>query len=250
MAAPVITLSSFVQSSLGGTSAETLNVPLSAAGNDRVLVIACLRKGSNGGTELVSSITVDSTGVNRTIGAGVTQQGSYQLAVEGSYSSLCDTYFVLEADLPTAAGTYAVDTLLAATASGNAWGAFEITGVTAQAYTDIIQSASIVDIGANANMSQSISVTKADSLAIGLVAISISGTYPATSSDTVLMDASFSNGNALITYSTPTPISTKTFTHTINQNSQRRAWTVLTFSNPTTSTFNAAWAKNSNRIIR
>lgn len=236
MAAPVITLGSIVPSSNGTTAAETLNIPISAAGNNRIVVIACLRKDSNGAGGVVSSITFDSAGVNRTIGAGVTRQGLEQLAIEGSYSSLCDVYFILEADLPAAAGTYAIDTVLAAGVAANAWGAFEVTDVTAQAYADISQIADINDVGANTQMSQSLAVTNADSLVVSLVSISISGTYPATSTDSILLDESFSNGNALITYATPVAVSTKTFGHTIAQVSQRRAWTVLSFANTTSDT--------------
>ncbi len=231
MVAPVITPASVIVLNGFGTTTGTLAVPLSVSGSKRVLVIVCLVKDNSATAADVSTITVDSAGVNRTIGAGVTLQGSRQLAQEGSFSSQCVVYFCLEADLPTSAGTYNVDIAMDSAAQYNMWLCFEVTGCPKQAYDAIVQNLSTADVSAGTPFSDSITPVDDDCLIVDMWSTSHSAQPTYTTSQTFLAQALNTNGAFIASQFTQVGAATaKTMTEQSSTLHQRRAWNLLSFS--------------------
>ncbi len=231
MAAPTITGASVTTLNGGGTTTGTLSVALSASGNNRILVICDLVKDNSATAALVSTITVDSAGVNRTIGAGVTRQGTFQLAQESSFSSQCDMYFCLEADLPTSAGSYNVDIVMDSATQYNMWVAFEITGCPKQAYDAIVQNLSTVDVSAGTPFSDSITPVDDDCLIVDFWATSHSAAPTWTTSQTLVASLSNTNGACIVSQFVQVgAAASKTMTEQSSTLHQRRAWNLLSFS--------------------
>ncbi len=231
MVAPVITAASVITANAGTSTTTTLAVPLSAPGNDRILVLVNLIKDNSATAALVSTITVDSAGVNRTIGSGVTLQGTFQLAQEGAFSSQCGVYFCIEADLPVSAGTYNVDTVMDSAPQYNMWLAFEVTGCPKQAYDAIVQNLSTADVGAGTPFSDSITPVDDDCLIVDFWATSHSAAPTYTTSQTLLATVSNTNGAFIASQFTQVgAAAAKTMTEQSSTLHQRRAWNLISFS--------------------
>jgi len=231
MAAPVITGASVITLNGGGTTTGTMAVPLSASGNTRILVIVNQVKDNSATAALVSTITVDSAGVNRTIGAGVTLQGTFQIAQETSFSSQCGVYFCLEADLPTSAATYNVDIAMDSATQYNMWFCFELTGCPKQAYDAIVQNLSIANVSAATPFSDSITPVDDDCLIVDMWATSHSASPTYTTSQTLLATVSNTNGAFIASQFTQVgAAAAKTMTEQSSTLHQRRAWNLISFS--------------------
>ncbi len=231
MAAPIITVASIVTANAGTSLPTTLAVPLLASGNDRILVLVNLIKDNSATVALVSTITVDAGGVNRTIGSGVTLQGTFQLAQEGNFSSQCGVYFCLEADLPASAGTYNVDTVVDSAPQYNMWLAFEVTGCPKQAYDAIVQNLSTVNVSAGTPFSDSIMPVDDDCLIVDFWATSHSASPTFTTSQTLLATVSNTNGAFIASQFTQVgAAAAKTMTEQSSTLHQRRAWNLISFS--------------------
>lgn len=231
MAAPVITPASITVLDAFNTTIGTLAVTLSASGNDRILVICDLVKDNTSPVALVSTITVDSAGVNRTIGAGVTLQGIFQLAQEGNFSSQCGMYFCLESDLPTTAGAYNIDIAMDSATQYNMWVAFEITGCPKQAFDAILQNINTSDVSAGAPFSDNITPVDDDCLIVDFWSTSHSASPTYTTSQTLVGTASNTNGAFICSQFTQVGAAAlKTMTEQSSTLHQRRAWNLLSFS--------------------
>ncbi len=239
MVSPLITPASVTVLNGGGTTTGTLFVPLSAPGNDRVLAIVGFVKDNSTTAADVSTITVDSAGVNRTIGSGVTLQGSRQLAQESSFSSQCVVYFCLEPDLPTSAATYNVDIAMDSATQYNMWLCFEVTGCPKQAYDAIVQNLSTVDVSAGTPFSDSITPVDDDCLIVDMWTTSHSAQPTYTTSQTFLAQARNTNGAFIASQFTQVGAATaKTMTEESSTLHQRRAWNLISFSGVATSGVN------------
>jgi len=232
MAAPTITSASVTKGAFGTAATGTIsNVTLSASGNNRILVISFNSKDNSGTAATVTSITFDSAGVNRTIGSGITQQGSTQTAVEGSFATMHGLYFILEADLPTSAGDYNIDVVLDSTVQYNMWTVYEVTGCPDQAYDALTQSTDTADVSANINWSASLTPTVDDCLIIDNYALSHSnsGTY-SNGQTLVAAETSYLYGGSISTQFTQTTAANKAFTEQYTQLTHRRSWSIYSFA--------------------
>jgi len=232
MAAPTITSASVTKGAFGSAATGTISsVTLSASGNDRILVISFNSKDNAGTAAIVSSITFDSAGVNRTIGSGITQQGSTQTAVEGSFATMHGLYFILEADLPASAGNYDIDIVLDSVVQYNMWTVYEITGCPQQVYDALTQSTDTADVAANTNWSASLTPTVNDCLIVDNYALSHSnsGTY-SNGQTSVAEETSYLYGGSICTQFTQTTAASKTFTEQYTQLTHRRSWSIYSFS--------------------
>ncbi len=231
MAAPILTLASIVTLNGGTNPNGTMAIPISSAGNNRVVLIACKVKDNSATAADVSTITFDSVGVNRTIGAGVTLQGSRQLAQEGNFSSQSIVYFVLEADLPVSAGTYNIDIVEDSATQYNMWTAYEITGCPKQAYDNLVQNVDLANVSAGVAFSDTITPVDDDCLIVDLWATSHSASPTYTTSQTLVSTVSNTNGAFITSQFTQVGAATaKTMTEQSSTLHQRRAWTLLSFS--------------------
>lgn len=215
----------------GTSTTGTVNTTLSASGNDRILVIAFVYKDNSATAAVPSAIVVDSAGVNSTLANGkVVQQGSLQLAQEGDFSSTCDVYFCLEANLPVSAGSYAVDTTLDSAPQYHMVQIFEIAGCPSQAYDAIVQNLSTANVSAATKFSDSITPTVNDCLIVDIWATSHSSAPTFTSTETQLATISNTNGASVTSQFLQTTAAAKTMEQESSTLHQRRAWTLLSFS--------------------
>jgi len=232
MAAPVVNSASISEDG-SGTSATipTINVTIPAP-DDRILVIFVCPKDNSSTAADISTITFDSAGVNRTIGSGITLQGSRQLAQEGSYSSQVSVYFILEADLP-AAGTYPLDVVMDSAMQYSFVSARCITGCPKQAYDAIVQGTDTANVNGGVDFSDSITPVDSDCLIVDLWSTSHSSspTYTIQSGQTLVNTRSNTNGGYVSTQHTQVGgPSARTMTQNSSTLHQRRAWSLLSFS--------------------
>lgn len=231
MVAPVITPASIVTLNGGTNPNGTMAIPISAAGNGRLVLIGCKVKDNSATAADVSSITFDATGVNRTIGSGVTLQGSRQLAQESTFSSQSIVYFVLDSDLPSLAGTYTIDVIEDSATQHNMWTALEVTGCFKQEYDNLVQNIDLTDVSAGVSFAAAITPNDPDCLIIDLWATSHSASPTFTTSQTLVSTVSNTNGAFVCSQFTQVGAATlKVMTETSSTLHQRRAYSVFSFS--------------------
>jgi len=185
MPAPAITPGSIVTvSDATGISSAQLNIQISAAGNDRLVVIANLSKDNTaGGTDLdTASIVFDAAGVNLSIGAGISRIAlSKTDLTEDPYHSISDVYIIKEADLPSAAGTYTLDVATNAACQDFMWVAFELTGAN-QTPDMLLQNS--VDFTDLTYASRTVTTVNADSLVVDFWGMGTTGSQNFGTADT------------------------------------------------------------------
>lgn len=230
MAAPVLSAASVTILNGSNQAARTIsNIRLSAAGNNRILVLAAVYKGNFAPIPTISTIAVDPLGVNRTIGSGVTEQGSRQDGTEGDFSSHSAIYICLESDLPTAAGDYDVDIVLSKNPQYNMWAAYEVTG--AQQVIDAVQQgSSTADVSGGALFSDSIISTVADCLIVDHWATSHSSAPSYTSTETFVTSISNTNGGGVVSQTNRAIAGAQLMEQSSSTFHQRRAWSLLSFA--------------------
>jgi len=237
MAAPTIAAASIVTINNGGSTTGTVSPTLSASGNDRILVIIYTGKDNSTTAAVPSAIVVDSAGVNSSLANGkVVHQGTLQIAQETTFSSTCDVFFCLEANLPTTAGAYVVDTTLDSTPQYHMWQIFEVAGCPDQAYDAIVQNSSIANVSAATKFSDSITPTVDNCLVVDCWATSHSAAPTFTSTETQMAVTSNTNGGSVTSQFTQTTAAAKTMEEESSTLHQRRAWTLLSFSGAASST--------------
>jgi len=231
MAAPTITSASAQKGNFGGGTTGTLTGKVSA-GSDRILVISFNSKDNAGTPATVTSITFDSTGVNRTIGSGITQQGTTQEAIEGSFATMQGLYFILDADLPVSAGSYNIDIVLDSAVQYNMWTAYEITGCPKQAYDAILQSTDTADVAANTNWLTSLTPVDNDCLIVDNYALSHSnsGTYSNGQTLVIAETGNLYGGSICTEFTQVGSPASKSFTEQYTQLTHRRSWSIYSFS--------------------
>lgn len=233
MAAPVLQSAS-VQSVMTTTAAANMTgVTLSASGNNRVLFIACMSGDMNSTTKTVSTVVVDSAGVNSTLANGkVVRVGTAQVAKEGIVYCLVDIFICLEANLPSGAGNINIDTTMSGAPDNNLWAAFEITGVLKQATDNVVKSVVLPDVSNFTDMINTITPNDPDCLIINLVSLNSSGFVDASSTDTnVVVLSPFTPNGSIITQFTQ--VGSPAAKNMVIQNSDisdRHANTTVSFS--------------------
>lgn len=231
MAAPTIAAASIVTIDNGGSTTGSASPTLKGSGNNRILVIAFVPKDNSSTAAAPSAIVVDSAGVNATLANGkVVQQGSLQLAQEGNFSSTVDIYFCLDANLPTSAGAYVVNTTLDSAPQYHMIQIFEVSGCPDQAYDAIVQSLSTADVSANVAFSESITPTVDNCLIVDIWSTSHSSAPTYTSTESQMATTSNTNGGSVTSQFTQTTAAAKSMQQSSSTFHQRRAWTLLSFS--------------------
>lgn len=226
-----ILVNTATQNGAGSTATTFSSFAISASGLNRVLVIAILAKDNTATAAVISAITVDAAGANATLGNGkVVQQGSRQLAQEGNFSSQCDVYFVLEANLPSAAGSYDIVVTMDSAAQYLMCSCQEITGVPDQAYDVISQGSSTADVSSDVAFSSSITPSVDDCLILDLWGTSHSAAPTFTSTEEQTFAISNTNGGAVGSEFNQGPASAKSMEQSSSTFHQRRAFTLLSFS--------------------
>ena len=225
MAAPVVNTASVVQSPNAAGTSITLNIPISAAGNDRLVFIAGVSKDNSTTVNVLSSMVFDSAGVNLSVGSGITQVTARQIAQEGQYSSQSDVYVIKEADLPASAGTYAIDITMDGAMQYLYWIAFEVTGAN-QTLDATATYTNTVDVSAGGSYSTSITTTVADCLVLdfwGQSDSSIPTITPLTGQTQIGSNFRNTNGGGNCSYKVQATAGSVTMGQTTSTLSQRQA---------------------------
>lgn len=231
MAAPTIAAASIVTASGTASTTASLSPTLSAAGNDRILVICFVPKDNSATAAAPSAVVVDSAGVNATLANGkVVHQGTLQLAQEGNFSSTVDVYFCLEANLPTSAGVYVVDTTLDSAPQNHMIQVYEVAGCPDQVYDAISQGIDLANVSANVAFSASITPTVDNCLIVDCWSTSHSSAPTFTSTEAQMATTSATNDGSVTSQFTQTTAAAKSMQESSSTFHQRRAWTLLSFS--------------------
>jgi len=157
---PIYTPSSFVKTLAGTNAVHTLSLPVSAL-TDRRWFIANLAKDNRATPTPVTAISFN----GNTIGAGIVEIGTRQIAIEGSFSSQAQVWAVKDIDGPTVAGNYNVVITTPQFAQGTHYCAFELSDANQSDVMDAIQLfSSIANIGAGNSYSHTITTIAANSL--------------------------------------------------------------------------------------
>ncbi len=211
----------------GSISDSFLNIPLSAAGNNRVVIIACMSKDNSAVAAAVSTIALDALGVNATLANGkIVRIGTSQVAQESSFTSICDVFYCLETNLPTSAASYTLDTTLTSGFQYNMWVAFELTGAT-QAIDAFGENLDLVNVAAGIAFSDSVTTIAADCIVLDFWGTSHSAAPLLTTSQTQVSFSSNTNGAATCSQINRATAGSQTMTEQLDQLHQRRAWKLV-----------------------
>lgn len=229
MAAPTITSGSVT--TFANINAADFSITISAQQSGRVLVLCNLAKDDTTTVSLISALAFDSAGVNATLSGGeIVEQGSTQIAQEGTRSSQCGIYFIKDADLPTSSGSYLFEPTFDSDIDGYQWVCFEILGCPDEAYDNIVQNVNLADVSGGVAFSDSITPTVNDCLIVDVWAISTSFSPTITSTETQVAAVALQNAGGVVSQFTQVTAASKAMEENSDQLSQRRAWTLLSFS--------------------
>lgn len=152
---PTVTAGSFVKTLAGTNAVHTLSLPVSVLANRRWLIFN-LAKDNRSTPTPVTGITFN----GNSIGAGIVEIGSRQIAIEGSFSSQVQMWIVKDADGPGSAGNYDVVITTPQFAQGTHYCALEISGASQSDVMNAIQLySSTADVSGGGTYSHSITTT-------------------------------------------------------------------------------------------
>lgn len=210
----------------------TMNVTIPAA-SDRLLCIFVVPGADETPVPVVSTVTWDAAGAIKTIGSGITLQGVRLEAKEGNISSQCSVYFIKEQDLGSA-GTYTLDIGMSGDVFYSYALAFCITGCPQQAYDNLVQNTSLVNIPGGTDYSETITPVDDDCLIVDMHSVSTgSGTNSWTISAGQTLVSEQTNFFAGVICTEHTQVgaaSAKIMTQNSSLEIRRRAVSLLSFS--------------------
>lgn len=229
MAAPLITVGSYQAINTGTGTTGTLNVPVSASGNDRLVLVTFTAKDNASPAAVPNLVNFDPTGVNLNIGTGVTEQGARQLAIESTFSSQCSLWMIKEADLPSSAGTYAIDVGADLGPQYGFWEAWEVTGAS-QLIDAITEISDTADVSAGVDFSSSVTTLAVDSLVIDIWSTSHSSAPTYSVNQNQLGTQSQTNGGTVISWINKAVVGSQVMTENSSTFHQRRAGKVISIA--------------------
>lgn len=223
----------------------SFSIPISAQQSGRILVLANLTKDNSTTADTLTALTFDSAGANATLSGGeIVEQGSTQLAQEGDFSSQCGIYFIKDADLPSTAGSYLFAPVWTGGRQHTQWVCFEILDCPDEAYDVLVQNFSLSNVGAGNTMSDSITPSVDDCLVVDFWATSHSSIPTFTSTEIQVAQVAAGAAGGVVSQFTQATAASKTMTEETSTLSQRRAWSLISFSGVLTSVGGATGKSN------
>lgn len=222
MPAPVVNTASFVTVSVSAGATASPSFTVSGNANRKIFIFNGSKDNSTTSDAPTSSITFDSSGVNLSIGAGITRVGTAQLAQEGQYSSAGDLFEIKDSDMG-AARTVTIDIANLGLCQRQLWVIFEVYDANQAALDATAEHIDTVDVSGNTQHSDSITSTVDNCLLIGFWGLSLTGSSTGTWTttltalwDTSINNQSGSNGDMAVVYTTKVTAGAQAldFTHT------------------------------------
>lgn len=219
--------------------AQSFSVSLSAAGNDRILLIWNMSKDADDPSEAPAyDVILDAAGVNKSfLGGGISRVGAAQLAQEGNFSSASDVFVVREPDLPISAGTYQIDVRHTASGSGESvrglmWAAVEITGASDKIPVVLNQGTDTANISTGTWDTHTVTTTVDNSIVFATFGISLGGSSTSTSDPytggTEIVDLTLQYGLGHTNHQTVAAAGSVTVGQRVNATTNvRHAWHIL-----------------------
>ena len=205
----------------GGASAS-VSFTITGNSNRKIFVFNGSKDNTSTSDAPTSSITFDASGVNLTIGSGITRVGAAQLAQEGQYSSAGDLFEIKDADMG-AARTVTIDIANLGSCQRQLWVIFEVYDASQASLDATAEHTDTVDVSSNSQHADSITSTADNCLLIGFWGLSLTGSSTGTWTTTLsaLWDSSANNqsasyGDMAVVYTTKATAGAQAldFTHT------------------------------------
>ncbi|HFE45913.1 MAG TPA: hypothetical protein ENJ18_10560 [Nannocystis exedens] len=180
----------------GGASAS-VSFTITGNSNRKIFVFNGSKDNTSTSDAPTSSITFDASGVNLTIGSGITRVGAAQLAQEGQYSSAGDLFEIKDADMG-AARTVTIDIANLGSCQRQLWVIFEVYDASQASLDATAEHTDTIDVSSNTQHADSITSTADNCLLIGFWGLSLTGSSTGTWTTTLsaLWDSSANNQSA------------------------------------------------------